>query len=100
MSSHTDLHAVFAGNNYLINVISVILINTELNIIMFLIMIKKRNLAYDIHQSWDCAIIPTHSKATTTEIHHFNIYSWLFVMYILPFDLGGTCEKIFTLASP
>ena len=30
---------------------------------------------YDIPQSWDCPIIPTHNKATTTEIHHFNVYS-------------------------
>ena len=36
---------------------------------------ETRNVEYDIPQSWDCAIIPTHSKATKTDIQHFNVYS-------------------------
>ena len=47
-----------------------------INILMIIIMLREtRNLEYDIPQSWDCAIIPTHSKATKTDIQHFNVYS-------------------------
>ena len=55
------------------------LINTEANIIIFIIMMrKKRHSSNDIPQSYVCSIIPTHSIATPTDIHHFNICSLAF----------------------
>ena len=54
------------------------LINIELNIFYVhdLIMMRKtRHLSNDTRQRYISSIIPTHSEATSTQIHHFNVYS-------------------------
>ena len=76
MASDADHCAVFPLT--FINQISVILDKhrTKHYYAHDIIMIRKtRHLSNDIRQRYISSIIPTHSEATSSQIHHFNVYS-------------------------
>ena len=60
-----------------INEISVILDQhrTKHYYVRDIIMRKTRHLSNAIRQRYISSIIPTHSEASSTQIHHFNVYS-------------------------
>ena len=100
MSSHTDLWAVLAGNNYFINVILVIcdkhrtkhyyVHNNDKKDTKFMTFLKV-----GIVQLFPHAIRPQQLKYIT------SMYTArLFVMHIRSLDLGGASEETLTLASP
>ena len=75
-ASDADHCAVFPST--FINEISVILDKhrTKHYYVHDIIMMRKtRHLSNDIDQRYSSSIIPTHSEATSTQVHHFNVYS-------------------------
>ena len=80
MSSHTDLWAVLAGNNYFINEIFIIRDKHRSRLDQVQINDKKDTKLNPIflRVPGDCSIIPTHRMTRPTEMHYFSVYSLAF----------------------